>query len=519
MNNMKKFASLLLALVMVLAMAVPAMAEDGETATYTITVNNAVSGYTYEAYQIFDGDLSESILSNIVWGTGIDNTKTEALMTALKAVKVGEETPFANCTDAASVAEVLSGKTNDSAIAQAFADTVAKYLSTTKATFTYAEEKYTSSKVDAGYYLIKNTAVPDKNEENDTAEGSFTRFILKVVKNVEVTHKGTVPSIDKTVTDTETGSQPDESADANIGDTVTFTLTATMPTDINGYGSYKVVFHDTLSSGLDYVENSAKVMIGEKDVTTSFTISETDGNLTISCDDVLAESVGATANSKIVVTYTAIVDDDAVIGSAGNSNKVYLEFSNDPNWNGEGDEPTGDTPEDEVKVYTWEIPAYKWTADSTADNGKKPLAGAGFTLYTDANCTTAVNLVATTGSTIYKVCTQTECSDHKHVTEITTDNTGKFEIEGLQKGTYYLKETTTPAGYNTCDVVTVVIGENGALTVNNSTSTTTEVQIENKAGSTLPETGGMGTTVIYVAGGLLVAAAVIMMVAKRRRAA
>lgn len=130
-----------------------------------------------------------------------------------------------------------------------------------------------------------------------------------------------------------------------------------------------------------------------------------------------------------------------------------------------------------------------------------------------------MNLVATNDSTIYKVCTQTGCTDHTHVTEITTGDTGKFEIEGLQKGTYYLKETTTPAGYNTCDVVTVVIGENGALTVNNGTSTTSEVEIENKAGSTLPETGGMGTTVIYVAGGLLVAAAVILMVSKRRRAA
>ena len=501
MNNMKKFASLLLALVMVLAMAVPAMAA---------TITNNTSNHTYDAYQIFTGSqaASEGALGNIQWGSGVNSSD---LLNALKQdtrFVQEQKNIFEACTTAADVADVLDGYNDDSAVAKAFADVVADHLTNAKTAISETVE------LAKGYYLLVDTTdVDDKHDAKNAA-------LLHVTDDITIKNKYDVPEVEKKVTDTETNSQPAESADANIGDTVTFTLTATMPNTFEGYDTYKVIFHDTMSAGLAY-GSITSVVVNNKTLTneeyTATPTVNTDGTttLTVTIDDVLKH--GATASSTVVVTYTAIVDDDAVIGSDGNSNKVYLEFSNDPNWNGEGDEPTGDTPEDEVKVYTWEIPAYKWTADSTAEDGKKPLAGAGFTLYTDANCTTAVNLVATNDSTIYKVCTQTECTDHKHVTEITTDNTGKFEIEGLQKGTYYLKETTTPAGYNTCDVVTVVIGEDGALTMNGSA--TTEVTVENKAGSTLPETGGMGTTVIYVAGGLLVAAAVIIMISRRRRAA
>lgn len=477
---MKKLASLILALVMVLAMTVPAMAE-GET-TYTLTLNNAIAGHTYTAYQIFAGDLSGDTLSNIVWGSGV----TEAGKTALGK--------------AAEKAESLKS-TED---AEAFAAAVASYLGTAAGSTTIAEGATTGtiSGLEAGYYLVKTTAVTGEN-------GVYTYYIMKVVKDTTANIKADAPEVEKSVNDN----------DANIGDTVIFTLTATMPSNIQGYETYKVVFHDTLSAGLKYT-NYVKVTIDgdeieEKTAATAdtgekvnYVVTHNDGELTISFADVL--TLGAKESSKIVVTYTAVVDEDAVIGTAGNPNKVYLEYSNDPNWDGTGDEPTGDTPEDEVKVYTWEIPVFKYTGTST------PLAGAGFTLYKDADCIEVVYLVATETANVYKVCTLTDCT-HTHVTEVVTDSTGKFEIEGLEKGIYYLKETTTPAGYNTCAEVTVVIGENGALTQNDST--TTEVAIENKAGSLLPETGGMGTTLIYAAGALLVAAAAVIMISKRRREA
>lgn len=478
---MKKFASILLALVMILSMATTAFAEETTPVTYTLTLSNALEGHTYTAYQIFAGDLHEGVLSNIVWGSGV----TEAGQTALG--------------DAADKAESLA----TTADAEAFAAAVAPYLGTAAGSATVAagETSCAISCLEAGYYLVQTTGVTEEN-------GVYTYYIMKVVKDTTATIKADAPEIDKTVSDN----------DANIGDTVTFTLTATMPSDIQGYETYKVIFHDTLSAGLDFTEGTVKVMIGEKDVTASFTVTETEGVLTVSCDDVLAEAVGATAGSEIVVAYDAVVDSDAVIGTEGNPNKVYLEYSNNPNWDGTGDEPTGETPEVEVKVYTWEIPVFKYTM---AGEEMKALAGAGFTLYTDETCSAVVNLVATEDATVYKVCKLAEC-DHTHVTEVVTGETGKFQIEGLEQGTYYLKETTTPAGYNTCEVVTVVIGADGVLNPveaeDGTVAGVAEIEVLNNIGATLPETGGMGTTLFYILGAVLVLGAVVLLVTKKRMA-
>lgn len=471
MKNMRKFFALFLAVMMVMSLATTAFAENGDAAatpaTYTLTLNGAQAGHTYTAYQIFAGDLSGDTLSNIVWGSGV----TEAGQTALGK--------------AADKAETLTS----TEAAEAFAAEVAVYLTNGTESSAVSNSSCTISGLEAGYYLIATTAVTDQN-------GVYTYYIMKVVKDTDATIKADVPEIDKTVND----------SDANIGDTVTFTLTATMPSNLQGYETYKVIFHDTLSAGLDFTEGSVKVMIGEKDVTSSFTVAEENGTLTISCNNVLDQAVGVTTSSQIVVTYNAVVDSDAIIGTDGNPNKVYLEYSNDPNWNGEGDEPTGDTPEKEVFVYTWEIPVFKYTKGE--GDTKTPLAGAGFTLYDGE---TVVKLTKAEGEdNIYKV------DPAGTVDEILTDDTGKFEIEGLEQGTYVLKETTTPAGYNTCDDVTVVIGENGVLTVGEATVTT--VEILNQSGATLPETGGMGTTLFYIVGAAMVLAAVVLLVTKKRMA-
>ena len=465
---MKKFFAILMTLALMLSLAVPAMAGDE---TYTLTLNNAQAGHTYTAYQIFAGDLSDSTLSNIVWGTGV---------TADGQTAMG---------DAADKAEAIT-TTED---AEAFAAQVANYLGTEAGSVTIADDATsgTITNLKAGYYLVKTTATSATNDV-------YTYYIMKVVKDTNATIKADTPEIDKIFDDN----------DANIGDTVTFTLTATMPSNLQGYESYKVIFHDTLSAGLDFVEGTVKVTVAGVEKTEVFTATEEDGKLTISCDNVLTQGAVASTAEKpctIVVTYDAILDDDAVIGTEGNPNKVYLEYSNDPNWDGDGEEPTGNTPEAKVDVYTWEIPVFKYTGTDTA------LAGAGFTLYDGEN---AVKLTKAEGEgNIYKV------DPNGTVTEIVTDGTGRFEIEGLEQGTYVLKETTTPAGYNTCADITVVIGENGALTINEDTTVVEEVAVLNQAGSTLPETGGMGTTIFYTVGGVMVVAAVVLLITKKRMSA
>lgn len=476
MKTTRRIFTLALAIMMIMALAIPAFASTTGT-----VVNDTTRAY--KAYQIFSGTQAngDAVLGDIAWGSGINSADFLAALKASDDFKVDGTNIFASCTTAADVAEVLKSYTNKSTIAKAFANLAVDHLTTTAEDV--ASEKTVT--LASGYYLLVDQTVVDGKE------AAKNPALLQVTNgsSLNITEKTSVPSVAKKVNKT----------DVNIGDTVTFTLTATLPSTFEGYESYKVIFHDTMSAGLAFTKISS-VKVASKTLTTSQYTKSTKVNddgttsLTVTIDDVLA--LGATAKKTVVVTYTAVVDTDAVIGIEGNPNKVYLEFSNDPDSTG-----TGKTPEKEVKVYTWEIPVFKYTGTDT------PLAGAGFTLYTDEECTTAVTLSLVEGTRYQKDADGT-------VTEILTGATGKFEIEGLAQGTYYLKETTTPAGYNTCGNVTVVIGEEGALTQDGKT--TTEVSILNNAGAVLPETGGIGTTIFYIIGGILLVGAAVLLITKRR---
>ena len=510
MKHIKKLASLLLVLVMVFALATTAFAD--ETTTYSITINNSAEGHTYEAYQIFTGDLAEKdgakILSNIVWGSGV----SEAGQTALG--------------DAAAKAETL--KTEDDA--KAFAKAVAPYLTTAAgSTNTVTDGKYVISGLAAGYYLVK-----DQDGSLTGDSDSYTEYIIQVVGNVTATPKSDVPEVEKKVKDTNettgetTGWQ--DSADYDIGDSIPFQLKATLADNVSSYTTYKVVFHDTLSKGLTY-NNDAKVYIGGTE-TNGFTVTATvnaDGTttLTVSCDDVKA--LGAGNSSVITVEYTAKLNENAVLGSAGNPNKVYLEYSNNPNKSESGENhETGKTPEDTVIVFTYQ------TIINKVDSENKPLTGAAFKLE---KLIKGKDGAADTWTT---------------VKEFTVDETAtSFTFSGLDDGQYKLTETKTPAGYNTIDPIYFVIeathdetadaptlktlnayltdangnkqtemkdGESvnidlGTVDLTAGSITTTVV---NKSGSELPSTGGIGTTIFYVLGGVLVLAAVVLLVTKKR---
>lgn len=456
MKMTRRIITLLLALVLVLSMSATVFADDP---TFTITIKNTTEGHTYQAYQILTGDLADGKLSNVTWGNGVNPSGLGDAATVAAGLK--------NSADADALAAQVAGKlTNPTATA-----TVAAGATTC-----------TLSNLPAGYYLIKTSATPN-------IDGVHTAYIMNISADTEIAVKAAVPSMEKSVND--------GGDDVAIGETVTYTLTATMPSDIRGYTTYKMVFHDTMSAGLTF-DKITSVKVGSKTLGASdYTKAQNGNELTITIANVIAHN--ATTETVIEVVYTATVNSNAVIGENGNTNTAYLEYSNDPY----NTTSTGKTPNKEATVYTWSIPVFKYTG---SENDKSPLPGAGFTLYTNEGCTTAVKLSGS-GNT-YKV------DPNGTVTEITTDATGEFTIEGLAQGTYYLKETATPAGYNTCDIVTVTIGEDGALTADNAA--VTEVEVLNLAGSTLPTTGGMGTTMIYVIGGILVLAAVVLLVTKRR---
>ena len=525
---------------MTMAMSMTAFAADATT--YTLTLTGTTTGHTYEAYQIFTGNLSGTTLSNIEWGTGVKDT--DKLVAALKADNTLKAT-FGSVTDAASVAEALSAAKDD-AVARAFATVVSQYLSDTK---TSKDSTATSTEItglSAGYYLVKDK----DNSIDSTKKDAYTRFILQVVGNTSVAVKSDVPTVEKKVKDTNdsdgttTGWQ--DSADYDIGDSVPYQITGTMPSNIADYTTYKYVFTDTMSAGLTYTAGTAKIKIYSNaadvedetkgtDVTSAFTEEVNGQTVTWTCDDLIKKTgIKLTADTKVVVTYNATLNDNAVIGAAGNPNTVDLTYSNNPNKGGEGD--TGKTPKDTNIVFT-----YKTIVNKVDQDGKTPLAGADFTLQKktlkkgqDGN-----PVKDDKGNSVY------EYTNVKKLTVVDAQTT-RFEFSGLDDGEYRLTETTTPAGYNTIDPVEFTITatheetseavpklltlsggdkKTGGVTFSagkaedGSLDGSLTTNIVNKKGSVLPSTGGVGTHMFYVFGGCLVAAAVVLLALKKRKEA
>lgn len=510
---MKKFFAILMTLALMLSLAVPAMAA---------TVSNETTGHSYDAYQVFAGTqaVEEIALGDITWGTGVDGAK---LLEQLKK----DYDYFDDCADAAAVAEVLEGKHNDCPEAKALANAAADNLT---ANYTEIAAGADSVELATGYWLLVDVT--------NVGEGDARNNALLQVTNhpIEISKKYTVPAVNKTIKDAG------EATDAGINDTVTFVLNATLPNNVSDYDTYKVVFHDTMSAGLTYT-NNVTITIDGKSTTgfdTPITGEDENGNttITISADDV--KYLGAGDGSVIVVEYTALVNSKAVIGSAGNPNEVYLEYSNDPNWNGTPEkEPTGNTPKDEVIVFVYELDVNKTNGSGST------LADAEFILLNSDNSKIAK---VADGKLVEWVAISnvTENADGTYPVEYTlkSGNDGKFVIAGLDAGIYYLKETKAPAGYNkltekikieiaatiiadenaqSLDTLTIAIndGASASGTTNDDGDLTgiVETTVINNAGSTLPETGGMGTTIFYTVGGVMVVAAVVLLITKKRMSA
>lgn len=518
MKRLKKLASVLLSLAVVFVMTVPTFAY-GDT-TYTLTINETKEGHQFDVYQIFTGDISESngnkVLSTLKYGQNYYPTGKSA----------GDRVP----ADDAALVAIGSN-------AAAWADSYTAQ-GTIFRTVASSANKTDITDLPSGYYLVKDRITSDNKYD------AVSKYILQVVGNTSVNVKSSVPTVTKKITNSGIDDTNGvDVADYNIGDSVKFTLTGTLPTTYDSYNRYKYVFHDTLSNGLTYDNTSLHVYynngtgINDRvEITSGFNAAyDADAHeLTVTFNNLKDTTYkeALNSNTKIIVEYTAKLNASAVIGLDGNKNEVVLDFSNDPNFKGtEGNDPTGETPKDEVVVFTYEL-------DITKVNGSNEvLSGAEFKLY-KKNGDTATWAKIENGLISW-------ISDEAEATTFTSDANGKITIKGLDQGTYYLKETVAPTGYNllTKDVEftisatlsqttdytgnpsaaltalsLTISGQNAEATAGNGDvkSGTVSMSVVNNAGTTLPSTGGMGTTIFYVVGAILVLAAVILLVTRRR---
>lgn len=393
---------------------------------------------------------------------------------------------------------------------------------------------------EAGYYLIVDTSSFSSDANNDSYH-AYNSFLLKVNKanyHVQITPKVVKPTVKKEVYDNDDGSSSGDnngwgsSADHAINEEFKFRLIAKLPESENNghaydyYDKYSVIFHDTLSDGITYdrpdsvvIKSNGKTYVIPND-SSKYTIGlESQNYLVVKIPDVkaCAKDAGFDLNNgaTITVTYTAHLNENAAVnGSAENKNSVRLQYSNNPRPDGEywGYTPNY-TPESEVYVYTYQLNNTKYRDDDIPGN---ELAGAGFRLYSDADYKNEVKLYQD-GEFYYPIKDATD--KYKEAVEMKSAANGQFNVKGLDAGTYYLKETTTPADFTPCSVippVTITANHNGNRVELDSSKLSTTIINKKAGGITLPSTGGIGTTLFYVVGGGLMVAAIVLLVTKKR---
>ncbi|MDY3905360.1 MAG: SpaH/EbpB family LPXTG-anchored major pilin [Lawsonibacter sp.] len=478
MKRTKKLFSLALAFIMAMALMTPAFAaEEGTLTGGSITINDAVPGQTYKAYQILYLESynatsnAYAYKANSAWETWL---KTQTSYVSFDAQGYVTWVENADAAAFAKLAQVEAAKMTADATATAPAAAEGKTYSTV-----------TFSDLKLGYYLV------------DTTLGTLCSLDT-TNPNVVMEEKNEVPTNVKTVEEDSTGNYGEKN-DADIGQTVNFKSTITAQAGAENY-----VFHDTMSAGLTYTGVTGITLNGTTVDASNYTITApaADGD-TFDVTFTQAFCDTLKANDQIVISYTATLNENAVIAGEGNPNTSWLDYGDSTN--------TKHTPDSTTTTYTWKVDVLKYTM---VDKTETALAGATFTLSKNADGSNPIALVKVQDN-LYRVAKTGETGT---VTEITTDATGKFTIQGLDADTYYLTETKAPDGYNKlAGPVTIVIGANGV--VNGTTDAPQgvgEVKVLNQTGAELPSTGGMGTTIFYVLGGVLMAGAAILLVTKKK---
>lgn len=504
---MKKFVSILLALAMILALSTTAFAAENTN----LTISNS-TGRTYNGYQLLNLTTSLKCEETHNHETGCYNyayTVNEDYEDILQALaeNAGED----------DIIEFLAGKTSDAngeyGTLRAVADSIYRAILADTSITPDAPNLDGSDTIAQGYWLFAD--VTDLDDAEDKAN-SLVMVDTKGQDSLTITPKVGLPTLEKKVQDIADSTDSDitdnawqDSADHDIGDTVPFQITVTMPENLAGYDTYQMIIHDTMSAGLTLDESSIVVTVDDEATEAFVYEAGENGKFTLTCENVLAIE-GVDKDSIIVVTYNATLNEDAEIGAAGNPNTAYLEFSNNPYGTG-----TGETEKDKVIVFTYQL-----TINKTNPNGD-PLKGATFTLYKWYQIAPATESTEATG-------------EWRILGQLTGTDMTTFQWKGLDDGNYKLVEDDAPDGYNKMEdieftisathnetpdtlVLTSLTSDFGEVKKENGKLTgVIEEDIENNTGSILPETGAKGTIMLITFSSVAIMVAVVFMVTRKK---
>ena len=596
MKSIKRMMAIVIAMVIALALGTATFADNTTTQVQTttakgagsfdITMKGAEDGHKFSAYRIFDGAVdTEGKLSEISWATGVNTSgiASDLATAGLPDTAGGKTLDLSNAED---VATALATLTDDTETVQKVADVFYSRIGSAAGT---ADSKtgsnYVISNLVAGYYLVTD------EYKTAPAEGAATlsRNILAVVGDVEAQVKNDKPTVVKKILDPT----PVDANKAGIGDHVFYQISSAVP-NYTGYDNYFFVINDTLSSGLTF-DGAQNLVVKVGDATlvkdtdyVVYTGDDADGyTFRVAFKNIKAYTIA----DAITVNYSATVNQNAVIGNTGNLNETDVTYSNNPNDSSDGnpsenpkpddDFPVGTSVKDKTITYVAELDLTKYFDEVKAGN---ELAGAQFTLTgtsTTVIAKGADNYVVDENGSYYKLTdgTYTTTAPHgditrsdgsvavtsnessyedtttkyslQHTTEYetiekevfmqgTSSSNGKINFKGLGAGTYTLKETVTPTGYNTAEDITFTIVITPPTTVSTGNETATyavsgvnpanavtlkdgsasagiyEADVIDKSGAVLPSTGGIGTTIFYIIGAILVLGAGILLVTRRR---
>lgn len=498
MKIIKKIAAIMLSVMMVLGMCSVVGAEETETTSGTsaykgkITIDNAIVGQTYRIYQI----LELESFSDKTTKPNTGNYAYKAVKEWEKFITTGEGEEYLKIEDG----YVYWKGDNTDARAAELAKKALVYANENKINQSKEPVEAKSEKVEftdlpLGYYLV------------DSSTGALCS-LNTTDTDVTIEEKNAAPTVEKKVQEDSKIDAADEYGESNtadIGQTVNFKTTITAQAGAQNY-----VLHDKMDTGLTF-SGSVSVTKGNQTFTTP-----TDYSLVVSTPTAIED--GCTfeivftsdfcnklkAGDEIVVTYSATLNEKAVIAGAGNKNETWLKY-------GDSSVTTHKT----TTTKTYEIPVFKYT-EKTAEN-KTGLPNAEFTLSKNIDGTNPIELVDITNGAAEGKYRVAKTGDATTTDKVITPATGKFTIQGLDADIYYLTETKQPDGYNKLSkAVKIVIDEEGEITVDDGATSTKLVEVENKSGSLLPSTGGMGTTLFYIFGAILVIGSGVVLITKKR---